>query len=185
MTIPRLPASEAVELLQRFIAGAERAGATAEVVSNEQAVNAAVVTLADRLRATRITATPDAERFAPPGAIVGGPLGAVADADLGVSTALLGVAETGSVLLGSNVAEHRMVGMLAQTHAVVLPVRAIVGSLGDVALELRRLTAPGQHQLRYCSLVTGPSRTADIERVLTVGVQGPRALHLILVEPAG
>jgi L-lactate utilization protein LutC len=180
--MPSPPASQAVDLLQRLIAGAERAGATAEVVADEQAAIAAVALLADRLRAARITATPDAERFAPPGSIVGGAVAAVADADLGVSTALLGVAETGSVLLGSNVAEHRLVGMLARTHAVVVQAAAIVPSLDDAAVELRRLTAPGQHQLRHCSLVSGPSRTADIERVLTVGVQGPRALHLILVE---
>ncbi len=179
--MPSPPASQAVDLLQRMIAGAERAGATAEVVGDEQAAIAAVAVLANRLRASRVTATPDAERFAPPGSIIGGPVAVVADADLGVSTALLGVAETGSVLLGSNVPEHRLVGMLARTHAVVVLAGTIVASLDDAALELRRVTAPGQRQLRYCGLVTGPSRTADIERVLTVGVQGPRALHLILI----
>jgi L-lactate utilization protein LutC len=180
--MPSPPGSQAVDLLLRLIAGAERAGATAEVVGDEQAAIAAVAVLADRLGAARVTATPDAERFAPRGSIVGGAVAAVADADLGVSAALLGVAETGSVLLGSNVAEHRLVGMLARTHVVVVQAGAIVASLDDAAVELRRLTAPGQNQLRYCSLVSGPSRTADIERVLTVGVQGPRALHLILVE---
>lgn len=177
----RRAASQGMELFQRFKERAERAGATAEVVGDEQAAAAAVAVLADRLRASRVTATPDAGRFAPPGSIVGGAVAAVADADLGVSTALLGVAETGSVLLGSNVPEHRLVGMLARTHAVVVPAGALVASLDDAAEELRRVTAPGQRQLRYCGLVTGPSRTADIERVLTVGVQGPRALHLILI----
>jgi L-lactate dehydrogenase complex protein LldG len=89
------------------------------------------------------------------------------------------------VLLGSNVTEDRLVGMLAQTHVVVIEASSIVASLDDMADELRRLTSPGPNQLRYCTMVTGPSRTADIERVLTVGVQGPRALHLIVVEAAG
>jgi L-lactate utilization protein LutC len=182
--MPSPPASQAVDLLLRLIAGAERAGATAEVVGDEQAAIAAVGALADRLGAARVTATPDAERFAPPGSLVGGAITDVADADLGVSVALLAVAETGSVLLGSNVPEHRMVGMLSHTHAVVVPAGAIVASLDDAAGEIRRRTPPGESQLRYCSLVSGPSRTADIERVLTVGVQGPRALHLILVESA-
>lgn len=177
-------ASQAVDLLQRFKDRAERAGATAEVVADEPAAAAAVAALAARLQATRVTATPDADRFAPPGRLIGGSVAAVADADLGVSTALAAVAETGSVLLGSNVTEDRLVGMLAQTHAVVVQASTIVASLDDVAAALRRLTAPEPNQLRYCTLVTGPSRTADIERVLTVGVQGPRTLHLILVEAA-
>ena len=175
-------ASQSVDLLQRFKERAERAGATAEVVPDEPAAAAAIAALAGRLQPARVTATSDAERFAPPGSLIGASVAAVADADLGLSTALLGVAETGSVLLGSNVTEDRLVGMLAQTHAVVVRAGMIVASLDHAAEELRRLTAPGPDQLRYCSLVTGPSRTADIERVLTVGVQGPRALHLVLVE---
>ena len=129
-----------------------------------------------------MTATRDAQGFAPAGALVGGSVSEVADADLGVSVARLAVAETGSVMLGSNAAEDRLVGMLARTHAVVVPNGALVASLDDAAQTFRALTALGDGQLRYVGLVTGPSRTADIERVLTIGVQGPRALHLIIVD---
>jgi L-lactate dehydrogenase complex protein LldG len=169
-------------LMQRFKHSAERAGTTTEVVGDESAAVAAIAGLVDRLQAARVTATSRASRLAPAGSLVGGVAQAVADADLGVSTALAGVAETGSVLLGSNVTEDRLIGMLAQTHVVVIEASSIVASLDDIAAELRRLTSRGPSQLRYCTLVTGPSRTADIERVLTVGVQGPRALHLIVVE---
>lgn len=172
-------------VIQRFKDSAERSGTTAEVVAGESAAVAAIAALVDRLQAARVTATSRASRLAPAGSLVGGAARAVADADLGVSTALAAVAETGSVLLGSNVTEDRLVGMLAQTHVVVIEASSIVASLDDMADELRRLTSPGPNQLRYCTLVTGPSRTADIERVLTVGVQGPRALHLIVVEAAG
>ena len=41
--------------------------------------------------------------------------------------------------------------------------------------------SPGPGQRLYLTLTTGPSRTADIERVLTIGVQGPRAVHLVVV----
>jgi L-lactate dehydrogenase complex protein LldG len=176
---------QAAGLMQRFKHSAERAGTTTEVVAGEPAAVAAIAALADRLRAARVTATSPASRLAPAGSLVGGAAQAVADADLGVSTALAAVAETGSVLLASNVTEDRLVGMLAQTHVVVIEASSIVASLDDIADEVRRLTSPGPNQLRYCTLISGPSRTADIERVLTVGVQGPRTLHLILVEPAG
>jgi len=141
-----------------------------------------VSSLAERIGAQRITATPKAARFVPPGALVGGSASQVADADLGLSLALLAVAETGSVLLGSNRTEDRLVGILALNHVVIVPAARLVRSLDDAAAELRGLTARGDHQLRYVQFVTGPSRTADIERVLTVGVQGPQAMHLIVIE---
>lgn len=175
---------QTADVMQRFKHNAELAGATAEVVAGESAAVAAIAALVDRLQAARVTATSRASRLAPARSLVGGTVRAVADAELGVSTALAAVAETGSVLLGSNVTEDRLVGMLAQTHVVVIETSSIVASLDDMAEELRRLSRPGPNQLRYCTLITGPSRTADIERVLTVGVQGPRTLHLILVEAA-
>ncbi len=149
---------------------------------DEAAATAAARSLARRLSAGRVTATRDAQRFAPAGALVGGSASQVADADLGVSVARLAVAETGSVMLGSNAAEDRLVGMLARTHLVVVPAGALVASLDDAAQTFRTLTAQGDGQLRYVGLVTGPSRTGDIEGVLTIGVQGPRALHVVVIE---
>ena len=62
---------------------------------------------------------------------------------------------------------------------LLVPAREVVPTL-DVALErLRDLVRGGAH---HPVLMTGPSRTADIERVLTVGVHGPRMLTLVLVE---
>ena len=136
----------------------------------------------ERIGARRITATATAARFAPPGALVGGSVSQVADAELGISFALLAVAETGSVLLGSNSAEDRLVGILALNHAVIVPAARLLRSLDDAAADLRQLTARGKQQLRYVQFVTGPSRTADIERVLTIGVQGPQSLHVVLLE---
>jgi L-lactate dehydrogenase complex protein LldG len=149
---------------------------------DENAAIVAVGQVARRFDAPRITATPEGARFAPAGALVGGSVSQVADAELGVSVARLAVAETGSVLLGSNDTRARMVGMLAKTHVVVVSARVLVASLDDAAATVRGLAAPGPDQLRYMGFVTGPSRTADIERVLTIGVQGPRALHVVLIE---
>jgi L-lactate dehydrogenase complex protein LldG len=169
-------------LTERFRQRASQAGATVEIVPDPTAAITAVEAMARRLEAVRVTSTPDGARFAPAGALVGGSVMEVADAELGVSVGCLAVAETGSVLLGSNDPQARMVGMLARTHVVVVTADALVPSLDEAATTIRSLARPGPDQLRYLGFVTGPSRTADIERVLTIGVQGPRALHVVLIE---
>ncbi|HVS06816.1 MAG TPA: lactate utilization protein [Candidatus Dormibacteraeota bacterium] len=172
----------ASELTDRFRQRATQAGATVQTVPDDSAAVAAVALVARQFDAPRVTATPEGARFAPAGALVGGSALEVADAEMGVSVGRLAVAETGSVLLGSNNTEARLVGMLARTHVVVVSARLLVPSLDDAAETVRALAGPGPEQLRYLGLVTGPSRTADIERVLTIGVQGPRALHVVLIE---
>lgn len=176
-----MAAIQAESLINRFRQWAEKAGATVETVPDDDAARGAVQRLAEGVRASRVVATSEGQRFAPAGSLVGGSASAVADADLGVSLARLAVAETGSLLLGSNVTEDRLVAMLTRTHAVVVQADNLVASLDDATPILRQLTAPGDQQLRYVGFITGPSRTADIERVLTIGVQGPRALHVIVI----
>jgi L-lactate dehydrogenase complex protein LldG len=105
---------------------------------------------------------------------------AVRDAPLGVSLARLGVAETGSVMLAEETLEDRVVGMLSKTNVVVVRTDSIVPSLTETGAALR------SHALRpgggYASLVTGPSRTADIELSLSLGVQGPERLLVVVVD---
>lgn len=104
-----------------------------------------------------------------------------ADAPAGISGAELAIAETGSVLLAENSLEARVVGMLTLTHFVLVREERLLPMLEDAGNLLQKLTVAGSDQRRYISLVTGPSRTADIERTLTIGVQGPRVLCVIVV----
>jgi L-lactate dehydrogenase complex protein LldG len=102
------------------------------------------------------------------------------DAPLGLSLARLAVAETGSVLLAEETLSDRAIGMLSSVHLIICPTPSLVPSLSDAADVLRTVAArPGGG---YATLVTGPSRTADIERVLTVGVQGPARLLVLFVD---
>ena len=102
------------------------------------------------------------------------------DVPLGLSLARLAVAETCSVLLAESTLDDRGVGLLVATQIVVCPTAALVASLDEAAPILREIAGhPGG---AYATLVTGPSRTADIERVLTVGVQGPARLIVLLVD---
>ena len=104
-------------------------------------------------------------------------------ADMGVSDAVVGIAETGSLLTHLDPVDSRLVTMLPLTHVALLKREALVDSLEDgIALTRNRiLTLHAQGRPSYISWVTGPSRTADIERVLTIGVHGPREVHIVLV----
>ena len=102
------------------------------------------------------------------------------DSPVGLSLGRLAIAETGSVLLSEPSLEDRSVGMLSLTQAIVCPTDALVASLDDAVPMMRRLaTSTGG---AFSTLVTGPSRTADIERVLTVGVQGPGVVMTLFVD---
>ena len=105
----------------------------------------------------------------------------VADAPAGLSGAELAVSETGSILLAENSLEARVVGMLTLAHFVLVSENRLVPMLDDAAPILQQLTRAGTDQRHYMSFVTGPSRTADIERTLTIGVQGPKTLCVLIV----
>ncbi|HEY7031666.1 MAG TPA: LUD domain-containing protein [Thermomicrobiales bacterium] len=101
------------------------------------------------------------------------------DAPLGVSLAALAVAETGSVMLAEPTLTDRAVGMLTKAHVIVVRTETLVPSLAEAADALKALALrPGG---AYASLVTGPSRTADIELSLSLGVQGPERVFVLLV----
>jgi L-lactate dehydrogenase complex protein LldG len=105
-------------------------------------------------------------------------LAAAIAGDIGIVAAIAGVAETGSVLGSDDTPAARLTGMLADTVFVLLKAGNIVPTLDDLSPVMQALNAQGRY---YLSLVTGPSRTADIERVLTIGVQGPKELYVIVL----
>lgn len=104
----------------------------------------------------------------------------LAGIDVGFSVAELGVAASGTCLVNTNSEEGRLAGMIAEINVVALNKSAIHPHLPAIADQLREHMGDGAPT--YTSLVTGPSRTADIERVAAVGVHGPLELHIILLE---
>lgn len=100
------------------------------------------------------------------------------DALLGVSLAEGAIAETGSIILAERSLGDRGIGLLTLNQIMLVPVERIVPSLSEAAAIVREVALRGG----YASFVTGPSRTADIEMSLTVGVQGPGTVHYIFVE---
>jgi L-lactate dehydrogenase complex protein LldG len=89
------------------------------------------------------------------------------------------VAETASAIAENDSEDYRLATMVCETHVVALPKSKIVKTLMDAVPFLT--TALGRDH-NYTSFISGPSRTADIERVLTLGVHGPLYLHVALLE---
>jgi L-lactate dehydrogenase complex protein LldG len=97
-----------------------------------------------------------------------------------VGAAAFAVAETGSVLVcGSNA--ERAQALLADRLCLVVHAGDIVANLDEALVRVGELIALGN---RYATFMSGPSRTADIERTLTIGVHGPGALRVIVVGAA-
>jgi len=99
-----------------------------------------------------------------------------AEADLGVTGAVGGVALTGTIAVDAARAGGRTASLLPPLHLALLPVDRIVADPGTM---LRAL--PLQGLSSNFVLITGPSRSADIELQLTLGVHGPRELWVGLL----
>ena len=94
-----------------------------------------------------------------------------------IADGLFAVAETGSVAVALPRAE-RGDALLSDRLWLLVPTSELVATLDDALARIDGLVRDGRP---YVTLMTGPSRTADIERALTVGVHGPRELHVVLV----
>jgi L-lactate dehydrogenase complex protein LldG len=99
--------------------------------------------------------------------------------DLGFVVADMGIAETGTCIVASASEDVRLSTMVCEVSVIALPKSAIVNSLYDTEEYLNKTL---QQDAMYTAYITGPSRTADIERVLTLGVHGPLELHVALME---
>ena len=101
----------------------------------------------------------------------------VAAADVGLTTADYLVAESGTLVLRAD-GRARSVSLLPPVHVAIVTRDRLWADLGAALADLRAAGARDS----CVTLVTGPSRTADIEKKLVVGVHGPCALHVVLLE---
>lgn len=102
-----------------------------------------------------------------------------ATARFGISQMEWALADTGSLAQNSTAIEQRLVSSLPSIHIALVPTSGI---LPDMPSLLARVHP---RDCRYLAMITGPSRTADIERVLTIGVHGPERLVIIFVDELG
>lgn len=105
--------------------------------------------------------------------------------DTSVTPVFAAVAETGTLMLTSDATTPTGLNFLPENHIAVVRRSQVVGPLEDAWARFRaaRATADsdGFTMPRTVNLITGPSRTGDIEQKIQMGAHGPRRLHVILV----
>ncbi len=92
------------------------------------------------------------------------------------------IAESATLVVRGGPGRPRLASLLAPTYIAIVPERLLVRGLGEALAKLRM--THGDRLLDAASgltLITGPSRTADIEMTLTLGVHGPREVHVVIV----
>jgi len=104
---------------------------------------------------------------------------AAAAAKVGISQMDWALADTGTVVEDASAIDKRLVSTLPSIHIAIVATNSLQPDLATMLAKLH------PKQASYISMITGPSRTADIERVLTIGVHGPARLIIVFVDELG
>ena len=104
---------------------------------------------------------------------------AAAEREVEAIRAAKGIAQTGTCIVVTDDEKLRLDTMLPEVSVILLNRADILPDLLSAAPFLRSEQTQGRAS--YVSFITGPSRTADIERVSAIGVQGPLELHIVLI----
>ncbi len=107
----------------------------------------------------------------------------LAECGMGITGADYAIAETGSVIVLPKRGLSRLVSVVPPVHVAIVRPSEVIGTLDDL-FALRRLEyhRDGGDMGSYLNFISGPSRTADIEQTIVVGVHGPREVHLVMLE---
>lgn len=148
------------ERIEQFTTALAKLNGVTKVVSSESEAQLYI----DDIVAGRSACTPNSTRDE------------IIHADVGISGVDYGLADTGTlVTLASS--DPRLVSLLPPTHIAVLQANHLLSTLDEL---LQLLPQPGL-QTASMVLITGPSRTADIEQILVRGVHGPGELHVVMI----
>ncbi len=96
--------------------------------------------------------------------------------DVGITSAQAAIAETGTLVLDSASERHRLVSLVPPVHIAIVNASTICDTLSDALALLRK----DKEISPAVTFITGPSRTADIELTLAIGVHGPQELYVIV-----
>ena len=105
----------------------------------------------------------------------------LSQADMCVTGADYAIAETGSVVVQPRTGLSRLVSLTPQVHVALVRPADIVPDLDSFFHTQKGLYQQGRWP-PYTNLITGPSRTADIEQTLVIGVHGPKEVHMVILE---
>ena len=102
-----------------------------------------------------------------------------ATAGAGITRAYCLLAETGTIVLRACPQEPRLLSLLPPVHIAVVPLDRLLTNLDEM---LSMTPRPVDSDSSAMVLITGPSRTGDIEQILVRGVHGPGAVHVVIVQ---
>jgi len=177
--------TKTAEIKKRFVAAAEAVGAQVVECKNLQQ---AVAYLADQVDGPLLCPPfASGERAGLVDELTKAGLELVTDnfrhhsptAQAGITGVNFAMADTGSLALESTDEAIRLTSTLPEIHFALLDPQKILADSLEAVAPMRQLHQ--RDSRNYIAYITGPSRTADIERVLTIGVHGPKQLHILLV----
>jgi L-lactate dehydrogenase complex protein LldG len=102
--------------------------------------------------------------------------------DVGITGAQWGIAETGTLVIHTQLERNRQLSLVPPIHIVLLSQESILGTCAEVLNEIERTMSHAHHRGSAVTFITGPSRTSDIELIPVVGVHGPQQLHVIIIQ---
>jgi L-lactate dehydrogenase complex protein LldG len=102
---------------------------------------------------------------------------------IGVTAADYALADTGTLVLISGGEQHRLISLLPPVHVCLLSPHLIFPSLTQLLSHAKAGSYSGATPPQALTCITGPSRTADIEQTITLGVHGPQSLHVLIYLP--
>lgn len=174
-------ADSPAHLLPRFRAKAESLASTTEMVATAAQAPAAIARyLAANGLGVEAVIAPKLASLDWSGAGLRVAARAAVDADtVGVTDCFCAIAETGTIMLLSSPQSPASVSLLPETHIALVPISRLVATMEE-AFALQR--AEFGALPRAVNLISGPSRTGDIEQTIVLGAHGPCRVHLILIE---
>lgn len=178
--MPRVLGNQSAEI-DNLLAEIERLGGVARRIANQDELRVALRELVEKEKVARSTLWDTEEIQELKIAEMLSTLGvqivpqnadkrAIAACDLGITGVDFALPETATLILRTTPDQSRLVSLLPRVHLAILRPTTLRGDLHDVFSEVK-------HDQRTV-LITGPSRTTDIEKVLTIGVHGPKALYV-------
>jgi L-lactate dehydrogenase complex protein LldG len=106
----------------------------------------------------------------------------LANCGAGVTTVDYAIAETGTLVVSSDEEQALLVSVLPVIHIALLQPQQILATLADAVQALASQRMLRGEPCRSATFITGPSRTSDVELTLSIGVHGPKELHLIILD---
>lgn len=185
--LPRISAdqnpSSSVEICGQFKTSLEAVDGHCVIVQGDLEVAQALTNIIQGGRIA-ISDNPEVERLLQLTDLAIDELGIAPDAhdifrfDVGISTVQAAIAETGTLVLDSTRERHRLLSLVPPVHIAIVKASQICRTLAEVLAVIRK----DKEISPAVTFITGPSRTADIELTLAIGVHGPQELYVIIID---